>query len=99
MSMRRSETGDIRAWLEDVAITANIDPNALISVDGDAIIRKTRYLRNVDPDLTRTRKQVEAIISQQQQNQQLQQLTEQAASGGAALTSVAEGVKAVGSVT
>ena len=98
MSMRRSETGDIRAWLEDVAITANIDPNSLVSVDGDAIIRKTRFLRNVDPDLTRTREQVQAILSEQQQRQQLQQLTETAASGGAALTSVAEGVKAVGSV-
>lgn len=98
MSMRRSETGDIRAWMEDVAIAASIDPNAVISVDADAFIRKTRYLRGVDPDLTRTRDKVQGILDAQAQRQQLQALTAGAAEGGAALTSAAEGLKAVQSV-
>jgi hypothetical protein len=98
MSMRRSETGDIRAWLEDVAITANIDPNSLITVNGDAIIRKSRYLRNVDPDLTRSKDEVQQILNQRAQQEQLRQLTETASEGGAALTSVAEGVKAIDGV-
>ena len=98
MSMRRSEIGDIRAWLEDVAIVANFDPGIITTLDGDAVVRKARYLRNVDPDLTRTREAVQSIRSQQAQNQQLQQLTETVASGGAAASAVAEGVEALSDV-
>lgn len=69
-SQKASEAGAIQQWMALMAPFAQVDPNAMLVVDSGRVARLGAELFQVHPGLTRSEREVEQILEQQQAEQE-----------------------------
>jgi hypothetical protein len=72
-SQQMSELRNVQSFLQETAALAQIDPQVLDNINGDAVISYMSKVRNIPENMTRDSKEVEGIRQQRAQQQQMQQ--------------------------
>jgi len=95
VAQRATRLDNINRWLRVVLPVLELDPEAVVNIDTNQLVRVLGRLTNIPPQLMTAEEQAAAAREQMQQNQQGQQLVEQLRSGGEAVQSAAEGGQAL----